>query len=153
MEARRFANGVPYSSSREVVIVRGQEISRKIYLRIPAVLLVVVLVSGCRPADGGDGTETQSPQAFSGKLNVYLQDGKFNPDRLTITAGSTVIWINQEPVLHTVHSDSDLFHSNLLAVGQVFSYTFDEPGAYPYYCDTHGGPGGEGMSGVITVVP
>jgi plastocyanin len=41
----------------------------------------------------------------------------------------------------------------LLSVGQLFSFTFDEPGTYPYYCDNHGGPGGEGMSGVIIVVP
>lgn len=125
----------------------------KLLLRGTAVFLFAVLVSGCLPADGQGGTGTQSPQVFSGKLNIYLQDNKFNPSRLTIKAGSTIIWVNQEPVLHTIHSDTDLFQSNMLAVGQVFSYTFDEPGTYPYYCDSRGGPGGEGMSGVITVVP
>ncbi|MBA3551403.1 MAG: LPXTG cell wall anchor domain-containing protein [Actinobacteria bacterium] len=29
--------------------------------------------------------------------------------------------------------------------------TFDTAGTYPYYCQFHGGPGGDGMAGVISV--
>jgi plastocyanin len=32
------------------------------------------------------------------------------------------------------------------------SYQFTVPGVYHYYCLVHGGPGGVGMSGTITVV-
>jgi plastocyanin len=35
--------------------------------------------------------------------------------------------------------------------GQTFSMTFKTPGSYPYYCRVHGGPGGRGMSGTVTV--
>ena len=28
---------------------------------------------------------------------------------------------------------------------------FDAPGEYRYYCEMHGGPGGQGMSGTIVV--
>ena len=31
------------------------------------------------------------------------------------------------------------------------SRTFNTPGVYSYYCDLHGGPGGVGMSGTVTV--
>jgi plastocyanin len=114
---------------------------------------MAAFLSGCRPGPEGSGTGTPGTQVFSGKLNVILQDNKFNPAQLTVQAGSTIIWINRDPSFHTVHSDTGLFQSGLLSVGAVFSYTFDQPGTYPYYCDNRGGPGGEGMSGVITVVP
>jgi plastocyanin len=127
----------------------------KIFLPGLTVLLFTALLSGCKPPSGGGsaGTGTPSPQVLSGKLNVILQDYKFNPGRLTIKAGSTIIWINRDPAFHTIVSDTGVFRSSLLSIGQLFSYTFDEPGTYPYYCENSGGPGGEGMSGVITVVP
>jgi plastocyanin len=46
--------------------------------------------------------------------------------------------------------DDGLFDGNLPS-GADFQFTFDKPGTYPYYCKPHGGPGGQGMSGVITV--
>lgn len=127
-------------------------------LRGLAFLFLIAALSGCRQSPStspspSSGTGTPSPEALSGKVNVNLQEHKFIPDRLTVKAGTTVVWINRDPVFHTVRSDSNLFQSGLLAVGQPFSFTFDEPGTYPYYCEKDGGPGGEGMSGVIIVVP
>lgn len=40
---------------------------------------------------------------------------------------------------------------NLAGNGASFSHTFATAGSYPYYCRYHGGRGGSGMSGVITV--
>lgn len=40
---------------------------------------------------------------------------------------------------------------NLAGNGASFSHTFTVAGSYPYYCRFHGGPGGQGMSGVVTV--
>jgi hypothetical protein len=33
----------------------------------------------------------------------------------------------------------------------VYEFVFTTVGVNPYYCEVHGGPGGSGMSGVITV--
>lgn len=129
----------------------------KIFLRGMAILILIASLSGCNqllfPSPGTSGTGTPSPQVLSGTVTVILQDYKFNPDRLTVKVGTTVTWINRDPVFHSFRSDSDLFQSGLLAVGQPYSFTFDDPGTYPYYCLKNGGPGGEGMSGVIIVVP
>lgn len=43
------------------------------------------------------------------------------------------------------------FDSGNLINGESFQHVFDSAGVYPYYCQFHGGPGGAGMSGVITV--
>lgn len=131
---------------------------KRIILRGLAVFFLLAVLSGCKlipgtSTVGSSGTGTPSPEVVSGKVTITIQEYGFHPDRLTIKAGTTVSWINRDPVFHSVRSDTDLFQSGLLAIGQMYSFTFDEPGTYPYYCEKNGGPGGEGMSGVITVVP
>lgn len=82
---------------------------------------------------------------------VNLVDNKFEPSELTIKAGTTVIFTNIGNRTHTVTADNGLFNSGRMSSGATFEYTFTEPGEYPFYCEPHGDPGGEGMSGVIIV--
>ena len=62
---------------------------------------------------------------------------EFQPDTITITAGTTVTWIHQDSEAHTVTSDDDLFDKGLNIPGDSFSYTFTEPGVYNYHCVPH----------------
>jgi plastocyanin len=50
-------------------------------------------------------------------------------------------------------SDTGVFTSGVLQKGDEFYYTFTQAGEYPYYSDPGGGPGGQGLSGKISVVP
>ena len=66
----------------------------------------------------------------------------FGPD-LTIAAGTTVMWMNNDTVPHTATQGSDgvkapdaLFDLQL-AVGASDSYTFADPGTYPVTCTLH----------------
>jgi len=43
------------------------------------------------------------------------------------------------------------FVSGELQTGQSYTHVFTTAKVVPYYCTHHGGPGGMGMSGVITV--
>ena len=43
------------------------------------------------------------------------------------------------------------FDSGNLNNGDSFTHTFTTTGSFPYYCQYHGGPGGSGMSGTVTV--
>ncbi len=43
------------------------------------------------------------------------------------------------------------FASGNLVYGQSFTHVFTTAKSIPYYCRYHGGPGGQGMHGVITV--
>ncbi len=65
--------------------------------------------------------------------------------------GTTVQWINDDSVAHTVTADGGAFDSGSLAPGATFSFTFSQAGDFPYYCHFHGGPGGQGMSSRVTV--
>jgi plastocyanin len=128
-----------------------------------ALLIILAALAGCKPKSGAtpDGTGTPTTNVISGtpttdvisgKVTILLQENEFHPQKLTIRAGTTVSWINKDPQFRIIRSDDGLFKSSSLAIGQMFSFTFDKPGTYKYYCEPDGGPDGVGMSGVITVV-
>ena len=79
--------------------------------------------------------------------------GFFIPLHLQVKAGTTVVWINDDNVLHTVQSQDDegkptgLFNSNVLSTGERFAFKFEESGTYNYYCTLH-----PWRVGVISVV-
>jgi plastocyanin len=69
-------------------------------------------------------------------VEVEILDFGFNPQIITVPVGTTVTWPNLDPVEHTVTSDTFVFDSSL-AFNETFSYTFTEPGTYPYSCTIH----------------
>jgi plastocyanin len=57
---------------------------------------------------------------------------------MTVAAGTTVTWTNNDDVPHTVVSDDKTtFKSRALDTGEKFSYTFTKPGKYAYFCSVH----------------
>jgi len=75
----------------------------------------------------------------------------FDQTEVHIAAGQTVMWTNPDSRTHTVTADDGSFDSADVTPRTQFSMEFDTPGSYAYYCQYHGGPGGDGMSGVIIV--
>lgn len=82
---------------------------------------------------------------------VVMDDYAFDPPRVTIQKGTTVVWINQESEVHTVTADDKKFDSGDLDRGAVFSVPFTEAGTVPYYCIFHGDRGGVDMAGMVIV--
>jgi plastocyanin len=68
---------------------------------------------------------------------VKIDNFSFGPPTLTVAAGTTVTWINNDDVPHTVVSDDKLFKSKALDTDDKFSYTFTKPGTYNYFCSVH----------------
>jgi plastocyanin len=73
---------------------------------------------------------------------------RYDPSSVTITAGSTVTWTNNGSTSVTVTSPDGLFDSESLGPGASFSYTFDTPGTFRYFCVPY-----PHMKGVIVVSP
>ena len=69
--------------------------------------------------------------------------GYYVPLHLQVKVGTTVVWINNDNVLHTIQSQNEdgnpsgLFNSNVLKTGETFTFKFEEPGLYHYYCSLH----------------
>ena len=84
--------------------------------------------------------------------NVAVSNNQFTPSDLTINVGDTVRWTNVGGGLHNVTADDGSFNSGAASTDPwVFDHVFTMVGSNPYYCSEHGGIGGAGMSGVITV--
>lgn len=70
----------------------------------------------------------------------------FSPANITVSVGDTVRWINTDTVPHTSTSDDDVWDSDNMDPKAEYSFTFEKPGAYPYFCAYHAG-----MEGTVTV--
>lgn len=66
-----------------------------------------------------------------------MLNAQFVPARLTVPAGTNIIWTNKEGDVHTVTGYDGLFDSGPLSFGQTFSYNFTVPGTFNYYCKPH----------------
>jgi plastocyanin len=104
-----------------------------------------ILVAGCLLA-----AAVASPVLAQGPrtpvIYVLMGDHYFLPASLTVQPGTTVVWINQSPTVHSVRSA--LWDSGPMLPGQAFFRSFDVPGEYwfvdPQYAEI-------GMAGYITV--
>jgi plastocyanin len=83
-------------------------------------------------------------------LVVRITDNGFDPQELTVVAGTIMVWVNEGSEAHTVTSDVGIFDSGVIQPGQDFEFTFRDSGQFSYHCRLHGSPG-EGMAGTITV--
>jgi plastocyanin len=76
-------------------------------------------------------------QPKSQGIEVKIDNFSFMPQDITVAPGTTVTWVNQDDIPHTVTSTTDLFKSKALDTDDKFSFTFDKPGTYEYYCSIH----------------
>jgi plastocyanin len=101
-----------------------------------------------------DGSPTDDPGHEHGDGDhVSIRTFSFEPDPLTTTVGAEVTWTQLDNTTHTVTSGTreagpDGRFDARLDQDEEFSFTFDEPGTYPYYCTLHSGPG---MTGEVIV--
>lgn len=82
-----------------------------------------------------------APTAISGTQGaVVIQSFAFNPQTITVKAGTTITWTDMDSTAHTVTSSSGptSFDSGALtASGGTFKFTFSKPGTYAYHCKIH----------------
>ena len=128
--------------------------------------LTLACLALCLAACGGDddsGGGTTSPPADSGGgassggggggTKVSLKNIQFDPKDITVKAGQTITFTNDESVPHDVHKQSGPggdFASGPdggLQQGDTFKLKLDKPGTYEYVCHVHA----PGMAGSITV--
>jgi plastocyanin len=109
--------------------------------RWPLIAVAVCLLSSRAVA------QAAATEAAAGTI-IMAKDFMFAPTSLTIKAGSTVTWTNQDDEPHTVVSDSGLFRSGALDTNQSFSFRFEKAGTYRYLCSIH-----PRMVGTVIVQP
>ena len=98
-----------------------------------------VLTLGVLMLSAPAGAEDQS---------IVIQNYTFSPNKLTVVAGTKVTWVNHDQVPHTVVEKDKQFRSSALDTNDSYSFTFNTPGVYQYFCTLH-----PTMTGTITVTP
>jgi len=121
-------------------------------MKYPAVLaisvLVLMLASGCVQGPPSGQGQSPPPSGQGNTYNVNIQNLAFSPAALSINAGDTVIWTNNDNMQHTVTSDSGSeLGSAALSKGQTYSHTFSAAGTFSYHCSIH-----TSMKASVTVV-
>jgi plastocyanin len=82
---------------------------------------------------------------------ISVQDDLFDPAQVQTSSGATLTWSNAGTEQHTITADDASFDSGTINPGDTFAFTFAAQGTYPYHCQIHGGPGGQGMAGTVVV--
>jgi plastocyanin len=110
------------------------------------VWVALAALIGCS-ASSTSSSSSSSPSApvesaSASTAAVEIKLFQFNPASLTIAPGTTVTWTNQDDIHHTVNSGSPdkpggPLDGTLPEKGSTYSYKFDQPGEYPYFCDYH----------------
>jgi plastocyanin len=90
---------------------------------------------------GEDGVVPQAQataqDAPAGATPVRIINLSFDPAEITVPTGAAVAWTNDDSVPHTVTSVDGIFDSGIFDPGGSFSWTFDQPGTFPYVCQLH----------------
>jgi plastocyanin len=85
--------------------------------------------------------------AATGDVVVDMASSQFAPAKVTVTAGQSVRWSNQDAVAHTVTAtDGAAFASGTIEGGGEFAWEATGAGQVSYLCEFH-----PGMTGTITV--
>jgi amicyanin len=87
-------------------------------------ILVAVILAAAAPVYAAD-------------MEVKIDNFTFNPQQITIKAGTTVTWANHDDIPHTVVSKAFIFKSKALDTDDKYSFTFTTPGTFEYFCSLH----------------
>ena len=85
-------------------------------------------------------------QAQTAPSAIAIDNFTFNPQSLTIKAGTTVTWTNKDDIPHAIAAADKSFRSKALDTDDAYSFTFTTPGTYQYFCSLH-----PHMTGTIVV--
>lgn len=123
--------------------------SRLVFCTLCTVFVVLACITaGCTSYQAAPATAAP-PAATGGGNTIAIKNFAFDPGSLTVKAGTTVTWTNQDSVPHIVASDTGSpvpFTSGSLPNGAPYSFTFKQAGTYTYHCSIH-----PSMKGTIVV--
>lgn len=89
--------------------------------------------------------------AQAATYTITASNFEFDPPSVTINVGDTVTWVNGGGYHNVVADDNSYVNGAPSSAKWSFSHTFTAAGTSRFFCAPHGGPGGVGMSGIITI--
>jgi len=96
-----------------------------------------IQTSATPPTPAPQPAPIPAPKTQPAEAGVTVKNFAFSPADLTVSVGTKVTWTQDDSTPHTIVSNSGVFKSGTLNRGDKFSFTFTEPGTYPYHCGIH----------------
>jgi plastocyanin len=143
--ARRKTVSPRHHTSQVGMKKPGREIFVIILIIVIVVLFKVVLVLVNAHLNPATATDTANLPVQSGNVTITISNMEYHPDRIVVTAGTKITWVNHDPMAHTVTEGQHAspvphgFDSKLIAPGHSWSYVFKISGTYMYTCELHPG--------------
>ncbi len=105
-------------------------------------------ISGATPPAAPAAPSATAAAPAGNSVTIAMVDDRFEPNQITVPAGTTVVWVNKGRDWHSVAAFDGSFESGRVGPGETFSARLDKPGVYQYLCKHHVL---QGMTGQITV--
>ena len=107
----------------------------KISLRISLFVFLSLAGVAAIATSGSANHANSKPEAATAE--VKIDNFSFGPQSVSVAPGTKVTWTNRDDIPHTVVSTEGVFKSRVLDTDEAFSFTFEKPGTYPYFCSVH----------------
>lgn len=104
------------------------------------IFLVMLALTSCEDESGKGDNNTP------GANEIFMRGSIFSPSTLTVSAGTIVKWTNNDNMPHTVTNPLGLFDSGTLNPGESYTFVFNIPDTYIFFCQLHAN-----MNGTIVV--
>jgi len=119
--------------------------------RLIMIAAALLFAAGCGQSSTYTPPTMPSPTTGGSTVSIVagsqtLTTNAYNPNPITISAGMTVTWKNNDNTSHTSTSSSAAWDSGVMAPGATFSHTFPSAGTFAYHCSLH-----PNMVGTVTV--
>ena len=132
----------------------GKKIEYSALLAILAISFIVLGPTDTKAQDTNTTNATGASGGADGQTTVVMPAGSldpnsgigYDPDPVTVSPGSTIVWDNQDNALHTATSGSGetATPDGVFDTGMVGANTQSQPitmptelGEYPYFCVLH----------------
>ncbi|KAF2393940.1 cupredoxin domain-containing protein [Pseudomonas frederiksbergensis] len=70
-------------------------------------------------------------------VKIDIKEFMFGSKDMTVAVGTKVTWVNDDEIPHTVAETHKVFRSGALDTNDSFSYVFNTPGEFEYFCSLH----------------
>jgi plastocyanin len=100
-------------------------IARRLLLRRVFSAGVVVLIS------------SRARRAAAADAEVVIDNFTFSPTPLTVKIGTTVTWLNNDDIPHSIVCPTLKVKSHPLDTNDSYAHRFEQAGTYDYLCGLH----------------
>src|SRR5436190_24184837 len=134
-----FVLAFPCNTSRRDLVHKNNFMKKLNSLKyLLSVLIISMVIFACNKSN--TSMSTGNPNTVS------VKNMAFSPASLSVTSGTTVTWVNNDEIAHTVTADDGTFDSGSIAPGNSFTHTFSSVGTVNYHCSIH-----PMMKGAVTI--